>query len=251
MPKNSKKRQFFFDKKLNDNNPSSSHPSSHPFSDYYSPNQNQSNSPFKQDFSYQSSQEEVSAENKSIYFYLSSTHAVFKDVEGSSFIVDKKQLLVDYSLHFFKTHFPFKNEEKSPLLISEPFSVLGPKFSKKTLQSLEDFGIELEYLAEDTLILRSIPQFLELLPYKEFIQSIILTLSLLTNQNKINNLSGNPSFFQENRKFLLENLPSSSYELSEKFFLAMCNKLIETSQKNSFRLLDQKLLEGLFQLKKR
>ena len=246
-----KKETFSLNKKLNDNNTSSSHLNSNPFTDYFSSNQNQTESTFGQDFSYKYSQEESLAENKNTYFYLSPTYSLFKDAEGSSFIVDKRQLLVDYALHFFKVHFPFKNEEKSPLLISEPFSVLGPTFSKKTLQSLEDFGIELEYLAEDTLILRSIPQFLELLPYKELIQAIILTISFLSNQNKINNLSGNPSFFHENREFLLENIPSSSYELSEKFFLAMCNKLKNTSQKSSFKFLDQKTLEGLFQFKKR
>jgi len=241
-----KRETFSLNKNLNNNTANN-----HSFGEHYLPNQNQTESLLGHSFNDQYSEEEVSFENKNICFYLSPLYSLFKDDEGSSFVIDKKQLLVDYSLHFFKTHFPFKSEERSPLLISEPFSVLKPKLSKETLQSLEDFGIELEYLTADTLILRSIPQFLELLPYKELIQAIILTVSFLTNQNKINDLSGNSSFFNENRKILLENLPSSSYELTEKHFLAMCNKLKNTSKKSSFKLLDQKTLEGLFQLKKR
>ncbi len=247
-----KKETFSLNQKLNDNSSIANNSS---FTDYYpsnqNQNQNQSGSTFEEDFHYQYSNEEINPENKNICFNLSPLFSLFKNDEGLSFIIDKKQLFLDYSLLFFKEKFPFKNEEKSPLLISEPFSVQEPKLSKETLQSLEDFGIELEYLAPDTLILRSIPQFLELLPYKELVQAVILTASFLTNQNKINNLSNNPSFFNENRKILLENLPPSSYELSEKDFLAMCNNLKNTSQKSSFKLLDQKTLEGLFQLKKR
>lgn len=242
-----KKEAFSLNKNLSNNN-ISGHQS---FIEHYSPDKTQPESTLGQNLSYQYYEQEISPENKNICFYLSPLYSLFKDENGLSFIVDKKQLILDYSLLFFKAHFPFKNEEKSPLLISEPYSVIEPKLSKETLQSLEDFGIELEYLNTDTLILRSIPQFIELLPYKELIQAVILTLSTLTNQNKINNLSNNPSFFSENRKILLENLPSSSYELNEKYFLAMCNKLKETSQNNSFKLLDQKTLESLFQLKKR
>ena len=75
------------DKNLNNNTASN-----YSFGEHYLPNQNQAETALGQNFNDQYSEEEASSENKNICFYLSPLYSLFKDEEGSSFVIDKKQL---------------------------------------------------------------------------------------------------------------------------------------------------------------
>jgi len=63
-----------------------------------------------------------------------------------------------------------------PLLVSEPFKIKD--ISPGHLKKLQDAGIELEQLSSDTLVLRSIPNWLNGFPLKRIVEKLILQQSL-------------------------------------------------------------------------
>lgn len=58
-----------------------------------------------------------------------------------------------------------------PLLVSEPFSSRG--VSPEVLKSLNDSGLELEYLGKDTVVLRSIPLWMNGFPLKDVVEHLL------------------------------------------------------------------------------
>lgn len=58
-----------------------------------------------------------------------------------------------------------------PLLVSEPFPVRGVK--RETLLALQEAGLELEYLGSDTIVLRSIPDWMNGFPLKPVIGALL------------------------------------------------------------------------------
>lgn len=67
------------------------------------------------------------------------------------------------------TNSPLKEDEVIPLLVSEPY-----RADKKTdLNKLKDLGFELDKLSEETLVLRTIPEALRLLPYRRFVEELL------------------------------------------------------------------------------
>lgn len=64
---------------------------------------------------------------------------------------------------------PLKEDDIIPLLVSEPYHA-----EKKTdWEKLKNFGFELDKLSEETLVLRTIPEALRLLPYRRFVEELL------------------------------------------------------------------------------
>ncbi len=64
---------------------------------------------------------------------------------------------------------PLKEDEIIPLLVSEPY-----RAEKKTnWERLKNIGFELDKLSEETLVLRTIPEALRLLPYRRFVEELL------------------------------------------------------------------------------
>ena len=163
-------------------------------------------------------------------------------------VIDKSRLFLNYCIFNYNQEFPIKEESITPLLISEPFSLGEIKIPKSSLRNLQDFGIDLEYLEKETLILRSIPQFIEKLPYKNFIESLIKSLSKSEVQQDINNLESRKKFFQKNYDIFLENFNWSSYEIGDDFEVIRCVEKIEGPCLTSYKDLTNNTLESFFNL---
>ncbi|MDC0255253.1 hypothetical protein OAK75_10140 [Bacteriovoracales bacterium] len=163
-------------------------------------------------------------------------------------VIDKRRFFLNYCIFNYSQEFPIKEENITPLLISEPFSLGEIKIPKSSLRNLQDFGIDLEYLEKETLILRSIPQFIEKLPYKKFIESLIKSLSKSEVQQDINNLESRKKVFQKNYDIFLENFNWSSYEIGNDSDIIHCIKEIEGPYLNSYKDLTNNTLERFFNL---
>lgn len=86
-----------------------------------------------------------------------------------------------------------------PLLVSEPFPAKNVK--REVLDSLINGGVEVEYLGKDTLVIRSIPDWMNGFPLKEIMTSLLHETSFL--DIAINPLDWSQSTWEE----MLENYP--------------------------------------------
>jgi DNA mismatch repair protein MutL len=100
---------------------------------------------------------------------------------GKYFIIELKQelvalhgtrLLSHYTLHQLKS----PGAQLIPLLVSEPFKITHTQWS--LVQKLINMGLELEKLSSDTVVLRSIPDWMNGFPLKEVIYCLIAGESL-------------------------------------------------------------------------
>jgi DNA mismatch repair protein MutL len=195
-----------------------------------------------QDFSRQNDQKV----NNHLLFHLSPQFCLLNTRDQNIELIDKGRLILDFCIFHYEKEFPLKEENLTPLLISEPFTLLQIKIPQKSLENLQSFGIDLEYLEKETLILRSIPQFLTKIPYKVFIQSCIKALARKDIQQDINDLTRREQLFQRNYNIFLENFEGSSYDFSCDQITLMRNASLNGSSPTFYRILNEVTLKSFF-----
>ncbi len=89
-----------------------------------------------------------------------------KKYENSCFAVSACKLLELYCKEKLKSF-----SSSIPLLVSEPF--LAKNFKYEHLQAIKNSGAEIEYLGSDTLVLRSIPEWMNGFPLKPVVECLL------------------------------------------------------------------------------
>lgn len=101
---------------------------------------------------------------------------------GRYIIFQKEQRWLAFNPHrlldqYISLHIQQTSTSTIPLLVSEPFKVKD--ISEKNLKKLQDAGVELEKISSDTMVLRSIPHWLNGFPLRPIVEKLILQQSLL------------------------------------------------------------------------
>lgn len=92
------------------------------------------------------------------------------------YLISIKGIISHYLTQFFTSQRPVPDHYITPLLISEPFKVKKVEIEKH-LTELLSFGIELDFLDDQTLALRSIPQPIEILNRRLIIGELLSSLA--------------------------------------------------------------------------
>jgi DNA mismatch repair protein MutL len=90
---------------------------------------------------------------------------------------DDKHFFLDASLLVAATYkklFNKVNNEVTPLLISEPLDIKEKSNEKEILDILLEVGFEIDRIAENTLVVRTVPTEFERVPYLESLEQIIV-----------------------------------------------------------------------------
>ncbi len=110
----------------------------------------------------------ISSETDRQYF-IKDAHTILYKKDGKVYIVNAQKLLNKYinTILMGKSDFT-----PMPLLVSSPIKV-EKKIDESLLKQLLQVGVELDYLNEKTLVLRSFPKCFSELPYTQIITSLI------------------------------------------------------------------------------
>jgi DNA mismatch repair protein MutL len=116
---------------------------------------------------------------------------------GQSFLKKNHDLWLAVSatkLLEYYSKFKLKTQSISiPLLVSEPF--LSRNVKTETLTALSEAGAEIEYLGSETLVLRSIPEWMNGFPLKDVVQNLLLEKNF--SEIEINPLDWSQSTWEE------------------------------------------------------
>lgn len=88
------------------------------------------------------------------------------------FLLDTHILVGSYWIENLMATFPIPDNDLTPLLISEPFSLKEGNIDRH-LEFLKKVGLELDRLEDDIIVLRTIPHFLGSFPIKETIGPLL------------------------------------------------------------------------------
>lgn len=102
-------------------------------------------------------------------YLIKDAHTILYKKDGKVYIANTQKLLSKYINGLLRARSDFT---PMPLLVSSPIKI-EKKIDETLLKRLMQIGIELDYLNEKTLVLRSFPKCLAELPYTQIISSLI------------------------------------------------------------------------------
>ncbi len=117
---------------------------------------------------------------------VSSNYSMINNSGETPILVSHNKFLISLFEEKIVQSYPIEDDLITPLLISEPYNFAnGPLDSN--FDFLRNIGIEIDRIGEETVVLRSIPYYLEKFKYSEIVKLILETLN--SSSKKIENIA--------------------------------------------------------------